>query len=712
MDFNQELRQIPFARIIIPLIFGIIYEIFFPLNFPFTYILYSAIFAIIILLNSIKLISISYKYRWIFGLSVNIIIFIFGIELVSLQWKSNKLSSLTKHEGMIIGNVVQSAVEGNKTIKAIINITAIKNNKQWNSTNGNTIVYFQKDSLSKKIEIGDQIIFDPVLDEINNPKNPNEFDYKKYLSFHLITKQAFIKSNKWKLIKKDEGNFLKILAYKSRNYLLNIYSKYGLKDDEFAVASALTVGYVDKLDAEIKHAYSSSGAMHVLSVSGLHVGIIFVVLNYILFFLDKFKAGRIIKAILIITFIWAYSLLAGMVPAIMRAALMISFVVIGKSLKRNANIYNSILASAFILLIYNPFYIMDIGFQLSYMAVLGIVFYQKKIYNWLYFKNYFLNKTWELFAVSIAAQLVTFPISLYYFHQFPNYFLLTNILVIPLSTIILYLGIFLFAFSYFQIIAAYIAKLLSLTTKALNFFVLYIENLPYSLTENISITVWETFILYFLIILITSYLLYKNVRYLQLSLISIILLLCLNINHKFNTITQKIFVVYNINGNSAYNFITGTDNILFSDVSKENKESKLEKQIKGNWLNLGLENEKFIDLHKFNNKYLFSNILTTDNKNLFYKNNYIAFYNKKIIVIRDEDLKNYKTNNKCSIDYIILGNNNKMTIEELNSLFNVKQIIIDSSNSKYKIDKWSNDCKKLSLKCWSVTNDGAFISYI
>lgn len=699
MGLNYEAQQIPFVRIVIPLVLGIIIQLFFPIPFHYIFIIYSIVFAVLILIISTKAVSSSYRYRWVYGLFVNIIIFLFAVELVNLQWEKGKCNLPANHKGLIIANIIQSPIEGDKTIKAVISIESYKSNNQWNKGNGKAIIYFQKDSLSNSIEIGDQIVFDDVLSDVKTLNNPDEFDYKKYLSYRLITKQAYIKSNNWKIIKKDEGSALDIMAVKWRNYLLNIYKKYGLKDNEFAVASALTVGYTDKLDTEIKQAYSSSGAMHVLSVSGLHVGILFAVLNYLLFFFNGFRAGRIIKAIFIFTFIWVYSILTGMHPAIMRATLMFSFIIIGKILIRNANIYNSILASAFILLVYNPFYIIEVGFQLSYIAVIGIVFYQRKFYNLLYFKNWLPDKIWALITVSVAAQLVTFPICLYYFHQFPNYFLLTNIIVIPLGIVILYSGISLVALSFFNIIASVIAKGLFYATFAINYSVLYIERLPFSITQNISISTLEVFILYLIIILITAYLLHKNIRYLQFSLITIILLISMNIYHKVIMLNQKQFIIYNISGLSAYNFISETDNVLISNVSKSDKEMKLDRTIKNNCIALGLTNEKFIDIN--------DNI---SNKNIIYKDNFIGFYNKRFMIIRDEELRKYNTKEKTDIDYLVLANNNKMTIKELSSMFNAKQIIIDSSNPKYKADKWADDCKTYNINCWNVSQQGAFIA--
>ena len=181
---------------------------------------------------------------------------------------------------------------------------------------------------------------------------------------------------KWISTNKNEGSFILKTSISLRDYFLNIFKQYNITGNEFAVGSALILGFEDKLNPEIISAYSSSGALHVLSVSGLHIAIIYVVLLKLLFFLDKFKNGKIIKAIILVLMLWFYACLTGLSPSVMRAATMFSFIVIAKLFNRYTNVYNTLAASALLLLIINPYLIMEVGFQLSFLAVFGIVMLQ------------------------------------------------------------------------------------------------------------------------------------------------------------------------------------------------------------------------------------------------------------------------------------------------------------------------------------------------
>ncbi len=651
----------------------------------------------------------SYKRSWVFGIFLNVFLCLSGMAL-SLNKQAKTLSINNNVEsGVIVANIIEPVSEKPNSVKAVINIAAIKSNKNWYATSGKAIVYFEKDSLSKQLEMGDKIIFEPKLNDIKNTNNPYEFNYKRYLFFHLITKQAYLKSNSWRLLKKEKGNLLQYYANKIRNKLLRIYEENGIAGDELSIASALTLGYKDKLDEEIKRSYSSAGAMHVLAVSGLHVGIIYLVFNAIFFFFEKNKTGRIIKTILLLLILWSYACITGLSPSVMRASTMFSFIIIAKTYNRKTNIYNTLAASAFFLILINPFIITEVGFQLSYMAVLSIVFFQPKMYKWISFKYKFLDKAWALFTVSVAAQLGTAPIGMYYFHQFPNYFFITNFIVIPAATIILCTGIFVLATSFIPVVSSFVAEILSYIIKGLNYSVSFIEQMPYSTTNDISINLMESIIIYLIIILISFFFLYKNVRLLQSGLLMITILLILIIYDNFYSLNRHSFIVYNIRGNTAFNFIDGNDNILYSDIEYKENPNKLMYSVKNNWLKLGVKNEKIINLKKLNKQFLFTNLLILDNRRVFNKHLFFSFYDKRILLLKDDRYLNKSGKTKFPVDFIILSGNIKTGISQIIKLFDFKKLIIDSSNSTWTTNKLIRECKEKNIEFIDISNNGAFV---
>lgn len=711
---SNSLNKIPLIRLLIPFVIGIIASVY--LDLTASYCLYSFVgaFFILLLFVLIKKINTNYKWRWLFGVFIYSCFFLAGASLTALKIQNSKTAInplKTEENQFIIAEVIDPPQIKERTVKVILNVKGVRNKNNWNSSSGKVIVYLQSDSLSKAIELGDIISFEPRLENVPPPKNPNEFDYRNYLSYHLIYQQAFLRSNNWKTVKKASTNNLFKIAEDVRKYLINSLKKKGLNDKELAVASALILGYKDDIDAQLKSAYSSAGAMHVLAVSGLHVGIIFLIFNVLLKFLDKIKYGSIIKGILLIVLLWCYALLTGLSPSVMRAATMFSFIVGAKMVKRNSNFFNTLAASALTLLIINPMLIMEVGFQLSYLAVIGIVVIQPWVYNWFSPKWWLLDKIWEISAVSIAAQIATFPLGLLYFHQFPNYFLLSNLIVIPMAIIILYLGLVTLSCISIPFISDYLVLGLKYTIQFLNWSVIQIDQLPYSLTQNIRFSVTDTWLIYLLIIFIILLIAYRKFKYLAgAALCSFVFLISINWRN-YNDLKQHQLIIYNIPQNTALNFIDGRDNILISDIKLVQNRSKLLFHVQNNWINKGVKNEKVVPLSHLVKRHQISNIYRISNPNLFSKRNYFQFYGYKIALI-DNNFKISNTAKKLKIDALIITKNPRYSLTEILINFNPTEIIIDASNSKYVASKLKEEAITLGLNYYDIASDGAFVKTI
>jgi competence protein ComEC len=705
-----SLNHIPLLRLLLPFVGGIIATTYLNPNLFHLISAFSISLILYITFLSIKKLNANFKLRWVFGLLLYLNLALAGASLTALKYYQSTTNTNvlnTSDEQLIIGEVTEAPQVKEKTVKAILTIKGLKQSEQWVESEGKVILYLQTDSLAKTLTIGDIVSFEPKLENVPPPKNPNEFDFRKYLSYHLIHQQAFLRSNNWKLVQKSPQESIVKIAHNIRKYFIETLRNKGLEEKELAVASALILGYKDDIDAQLKSAYSSAGAMHVLAVSGLHVGIIFLIFSKLLLFLEKWKWGRITKGIILILILWSYALITGLSPSVMRAATMFSFVVTAKTLDRNSSFFNTLAASAFALLIYNPLLIMEVGFQLSYLAVIGIVIIQPWVNNWFYTKWWLPRKIWEITAVSIAAQIATFPLGLLYFHQFPNYFLLSNLIVIPLALAILCLGIAVLCFAYIPIIGDYLALGLNYLVKFLNYSVTTIDALPYSLSENIKFTIADAWLIYiattFFILLVA----YRKFKYMLVASILIIAFLLINLNFKITSHQQKKLIIYNIPQYSAINFIDGNDNILVSDIKLTKNRSKMLFHTQNNWINNGVNNEKIVRLDHLIKKHQLSNLYRISNTNLFNKRNYFQFYNYKIAVI-DNQFKASQSSSKIDIDLIILTKNTKLSIKDILNIYNTKQIVIDASNSTYNRERLSNEAELLNVNYWDITTNGAF----
>ncbi len=689
----------PFVRFVLFLILGITTQIKLSVNFDI--LLYVCLISIPVWFFLQKLIQESYKNRYINGVIAFIIIFIFGAAITSF----NTAKELKfKNEKVIATAIINEQIEEKeKTFKTVLKLQKHSNDSTNIKDNSLVIVYFEKDSIVPTLKYGDEIIFKSRISEISKPGNPNEFNYRNYLFRKGIVGQVYLKSGSWKITNNDKGKLLYNLAYSMRQSLLDIYRNHSIKGEEFAVLSALTLGYKDELKQETKQAFVTSGAMHVLAVSGLHVGIIYGVLSFIFAFLNKFKYrkfnyGKILKAIIIIVFLCFFAMISGLSPSVCRAVIMFIFIIIASLLNRPNNIYNSLSASAFILLIYNPFYITEVGFQLSYLAVFSIVYFQPKLVNLIKIKNKYLNMAWALTCVAFAAQIGTAPIAIYYFNVFPVWFFLSNIFVIVLATFIFYFAAGLFVVSAFSSISHYIALVLNYLVKALNYSVKSIQKLPFSIIENIYLSVYELFLVYLFIITVSVFIVYKRVKFLHLSLTLISIFIIITCINTYESSTRKGFYIYNVNNETVLNFITANQNCILADSSVL-QNNKLKYSAQQNFLMLQKPDYEFIDIND-------SCIIKDD---LFYKKrNMISFTDKKILILNSKSQIKYINSKKQKLDYIIISKNINIFIKDILELYNPELIIFDSSNKYYRIEKWFEECEELKQKYYSVPNKGAF----
>jgi len=459
-------------------------------------------------------------------------------------------------------------------------------------TLGRAIIYFKKDSLSKKLEVGDRCMASMVLEHIKGPSNPGAFDYAQYISRSDIYFSAYLPTQKWRIQQKEEGfNILRVLnSFKKE--IEKSMTEVGVTKEAHSVISALTLGDKQELNPELKMAYSKAGVLHILAVSGLHVGIFYLVINFLLGFLDKFKKGKYIKALGVILFLWGYAMLTGMSPSVIRAATMFSFVIVGSALSKHTNIYNTLCVSAFFLLLFQPNLLFNVGFLLSYTAVFGIVYLYPLIYNLWKVPNWALDKVWVLASVSLAAQIATFPLSLHFFHQFPNYFLLANLVVVPLATGIIYLALVLFAILPFEILSKPMAVVVSYLVEMLNSFVGWIEGLPFSVTDGIDIGKGEVVVIYLLIMLFISYLQTRKYAYLFAAFTGIVILASNQVIEKRVQEAQRTLIVYHVPKHSAFDVIKGTSSMLTADSSLLADRRTIEFNMENNWRQMGIRRKQ------------------------------------------------------------------------------------------------------------------------
>ena len=439
------------------------------------------------------------------GIVGMVAIFLAGYCNVQLQTDTRKPDHIINIDGPVeyyTAKITKPAEEKDNAWKLQAEIVAVKSEINWDSKQGKILLYIPKKDFEEPFSYGDLILVKGSPQLIQPPGNPGEFDYKKFLAYRKIYHQHYVRAAQVKFLGNAPPNIFMQYAIETRTWADGVLKKYIRGKREQALASALVLGVTDGLDNELLNAYAATGAMHVLAVSGLHVGIIYWMILILFKPFQKGKYSEWVLAILSLLILWAYAFVTGLSPSVLRAVTMFSFVAVARPWNQRTNIYNILAASAFCLLVYDPYMIMSVGFQLSYLAVLGIVSLQPGIYRLWEPKYWFWDEVWKISAVSIAAQVATFSLGLLYFHQFPNYFLLSNLFVIPGSFVVLILGLGLMAVSFMNPVAVAIGWLLEWSIKALNGVVFIVEKLPFSLLDNIHINTLQCWVLILIVAMV------------------------------------------------------------------------------------------------------------------------------------------------------------------------------------------------------------------
>jgi competence protein ComEC len=692
----------PFIRIIFPFIAGIILAIYLQVNSPFWLAATASSFLLVILETYFIKLSAKYNARYFVGFLFFLVFFFLGNLLVQINSQEFSNTHFSKHQKTtaIYAEITEAPIEKKSTHKVIVQIKRVKANGKWIKAKGKILCYISKSKYKEKAYFpkqGDCKLFSSATKSIEKNKNPGQFDYKQYLYYHNIYHQCFIKASEIKFVKR-EGNPLKNFAFDLRKNLIRSFKNCGLKGNELAVASALLFGVTDQLDPALIRSYAGTGALHVLSVSGLHVAILYGFLQLVFGFLAYRKNGALLLGIITLVIIWFYAFLTGLTPSVLRSSTMFTFIVVGQILSRQSSVYNSIAASAFVLLCYDPFLIMEVGFQLSYLAVIGIILLYPIINRQIRIQNKLLKPVWDITSVSIAAQIATFPLGLLYFHQFPNYFIFSNLIVIPLSGIILYTGIIASVFSVFPIVQFLLVYLIELLIIVLNSIVDYIEKLPYSLIEGISITIIEAIFLY--LILVFWLLWYKTSKpfFVKFILLFSLVICGLQIVETNTIQNQKQIIIYQINNHTAIDLIDGKKHDFIADSNFVNNVDQLLFNVKHNWDNLNLNAPNII--YTENN---------SNNRSLVGKtiDNVIIFGNKSLQLI--DSSYNYKTDPLYKTDYILLTKNAKINLSKVNIQTKDVVFIADGSNKFWRIEKWKQQAMAKNIEFYSTAERGAYI---
>ena len=687
-------KTAPFLRLLLPLVAGIIVQWYFQISLPVIIVAIIS-FTFSYLLFYFLPLAVRFKIQTLQGLLLNCVLLGVGLFITwnkDTRHTDDWYGNYYKDSNFIVVRIDEPLVEKTKSYKADGFVEAVMNNNEAVACKGKLLLYFAKDSSVSQLHYGDKILINKNLQQIKNSGNPGAFNYQRYAAFQQTFHNVFLKEKDWELLKDKNVNGFKQFIFTAREKILaTLRTNLNAGKDELGIAEALLIGYTNDLDKDLVQAYSNTGVVHIIAISGMHLGLIYIMLVWLFARTPGIKRSKWMQALLILSCLWLFSLLTGGSASVLRSAVMFSFITLGKTIfTKHSSVYNSLAASAFAMLIYNPYYLWDVGFQLSYLAVTGIVIFQKPIYNLVYVKNKWVNKIWEMLAITLAAQILTFPVCIYYFHQFPNLFLITNLIAVPLSTIILFAEIVLVAFSWIPFVGMYLGKITGWLVWLMNKIILWINDFSFAVWDKIPANVASTWLLYAVVIGISVWLINKNKKVLRFSLFALLAFVMQHAYDNWQIKNQQKIIVYNVPQHQAIDFVHGNkyifhgDSVLLEDGMLQNF------HLKPGRIALQLNNRT-------------DSIQSITSYQPFYQ-----FGNKKILII-DRPLVFEPLQQKIDVDIIIISKSPKLYIPQLAAVFNCNQYVVDASNSLWKIGKWKKDCEELHLQLHSIPEKGAFV---
>ncbi|MFN4246428.1 MAG: ComEC/Rec2 family competence protein [Flavipsychrobacter sp.] len=673
-------ERVPFLRLLLPLVAGIlVYRYFsgFDLSIVLTVAFISmALFGVFAFTKSTK-----QHVQYLRFASLH-------IALIAAAWtlcyfndiRNNKYWYGNKKVDAFTASVVNTPAEKEKTWKLEVEVLHTIDGGTVKVSEGKAFVYVFKDEHALNIHQGDTIMLPDKWQLIKRSGNPFEFDYAAYCNRNNIYHQQFLAANEIILFAKTPSENLPFIR-RLHNWSVAAIAKY-IKDEKvLGLMQAMLVGEEANMDADLRQAYSETGIIHIVAISGSHISFFFLLITFLLGWI-KHKKWQWVKYIAAIPLVWVYVMMSGAPPSAVRAALMFSILGIGFAFDKSSHSLNHLLATAFILLCAEPMWLYAIGFQLSFVAVLSLILFYKPIYKLYVPVNIVLRTLWQVVAASIAAELLVAPLVVYYFHLFPLQFIVANVVAYLFMGFALIGGVLLVALSA-------ITPLATLLANAIEWIVTVFNNLVYRLQHAnprafnfLQIDGVELVLLYVTITGIGYYLLQKNKRGLYVGLASTVVSLALFNLDEWKALHQHNLVVYNINKINHVELIDGkkhwvinTDTII--DERKKNYVLKPAHCGYGVWSSRGYKNDRLFVVR-----------------------------GKRALVLDAMVLGD----SKFPVDYVIVNFAARAEdIAQVQAMYSPVQIVLGNNISRTKQEAIAADARTKGINIWAVSRNGAFI---
>jgi len=661
----MNILNFPIARITIWFVAGIIFAYHFVLDLSIAFTLFTSCFLMTLIFYKIS--QSKTKFRLTFTILMYFLATLSGIVTQTNHKtefnKTNYKHCISENKTQVLKVILREKLRSNNQNQRYIALVhAIDGRK----CNGKILINFKNGKRLNNFHIGHNLIVSGRLVLHSPPLNPNQFDYGKYLENKSISAQVYLDQQAFSIVgtTKDIWYYSDIL----RSRMISRLSESGFRNQELNVVSALILGQQQDISPDIMKDYQYAGAVHILSVSGLHVGFVLLMINFLLRPVPKTKWGNTIKCVVVICSLWGFAVIAGLSPSVVRSVTMFSFVAWGMYLKRSTNIFHTLVASLLIILLFEPSFLFDVGFQLSYTALFFILWLQPLLSS-LWKPKYFVVKYfWDILTVSFAAQIGALPLSIYYFHQFPGLFFVTNLIIIPFLSVIMFLGLLVMMLALFNAIPQMLATILERCIYYLDEIIKYIASFTEFIISDIPFNFCILSTAY--LVIVSMILWIKQPRFTR-AVFVLVGLITLQVSTFASIATakkQEELLIWHQKKATIILIRRGASVIAFG---KSNA--------------VGIHNNKNIET------YLTANFIKIDSIRKL--QNTLIFHDHKILIIDSTAL--FPTN--VSPEIILLTESTRVNLDRVVSNLKPKLVVADGSNFKSYAKIWSKTCRNKKI---------------
>jgi competence protein ComEC len=681
--------RIPFLPLVAAFAAGIAAQNYFSFSLTDIAIVAGCVFALYLAILPLPR-HLQFQLRYVRGGLLLLLLALLGCcRFYNNDVANNKLfiGNLPQSQAYLV-NIKEPLSPKPKSWKTVASIEKILENGKWQSARGTVFLYIRKDSLLPNIQSGNQLIFTKPLQPIRNMGNPGEFDYAAYCHRNGIYYQLFLNKEDFALLPERRIGFLQKSLNATRKWIIEKIDENITSHEEASVAKALLIGYRGDMDKDTLQSFVNAGVVHIIAMGGMHLIMLAGLFIWLLAPIKRFRNGNSIHALLIIAVIWLFAFIAGAIPSVVRAAIMLSVYSFAGVLGRKYLVYNALAFSALILLAINPYTLWDAGFLLSYSAVLSIAFFYKMIFAKIKVQNKILKYFWGIIVMTASVQILSLPFMLILFHQFPVWSLLANVIAVPLSFVILYATVIMILLSPIPFLSSFVGKFTTAVIWLLDQIIRFVNRLPLRIIDGVSITTMQAGLLLAAIIAIYFFIKTKEKIAMLITAACLLCFVAIGVSQHFKTTNQEEIIVYNIPRHTVIDFVKGTSCVSFSDTVFNSASDEYRNTLK--------PARDFFQVNMQNN--------LPELKTAFPK---FQLNKKTIFLLSNKTINSLNFTDK--IDAFILSNGVYIGFPQMKTHFPNAVYVFDNTNKFWKIAQWKKSCDSLHLRYHSIQEQGAFV---